>query len=82
MATPLEMEIAIHYAVHADQYSKINSNIKIIEEIINTFVEMELLTKTYINNLPYYQRTDGLVAYVDKLKEVPFPHKEIHWEFI
>ena len=80
MSTPLEISVAIHYYGHADQFP--GQNFPEIVNTLNKFVEMELLTKTYVNNMPYYEKTDGLVVYVNRLKEIPFPHKETHWEFI
>lgn len=78
MATPLEIEIALHYYARTADYGRgcgdNNFDAPAVQEALGRYVDMGLLLRR-ADAKPEYVRTDGLEAYVEHLTSQPFPRR-------
>lgn len=88
MATPLHIQIAIHYLTSCARYAEHDPEHR-RSAAVRRYRD-ELLGAGMLEVVPVsaehedgYAATDGLRAYMGMLKSVPFPQKEIHetWSF-
>ena len=74
MATPLAIEIALHYQCRTGDYRDGDFSAPAVRQVIDNMVERGLLVSTGdAEHLTQYQPTEGLSTYVGALTDVPYP---------
>lgn len=71
VATPLLIEIAVHYACCGVEFERLHT--PACSEAVFKFVRLGLIKDRGIDAKPRFEATDGLRLWVDTLCTVPFP---------
>ena len=80
MPTPLEIEIAMHYCVKADDYRNGNFSAPAVREAIDRFISAGLLEESPHSGI-CYDASPGLQAWLERITAIGFPKKVTTWTF-
>jgi hypothetical protein len=83
MPSPLEIEIALHYATKGDQFREGDFSAPAVNEVLYNMTQKDLLiaSPNGAAGRYHYKATDGLKAYVERLCKVPTPERVYRWVF-